>query len=238
MSIDALATGGWLRLSSRFDDPALRASDTDDALSIDGAGSRNLLMRAWCAALVEPIRARLRASGLVEAGAVKAGTVGADAIEADTVAVQCTLFRKTAVTNWKVPYHQDLSIPVAQRVQGSALQGWSSKDDGHYVQPPPALLERMLAVRLHLDRCGEHDGALRVLPGTHRRGRVSLRDIPTLRATHAERICLANAGDLLLMRPLLLHASSKADIPRGRRVLHFLFGPPQPGFGLQWRIAI
>jgi hypothetical protein len=41
-------------------------------------------------------------------------------------------------------------------------------------------------------------------------------------------------GGAMLMRPLLLHASSKAaaDIPR--RVLHFVFGPAQLPEGLRW----
>ncbi|MBC7925157.1 MAG: phytanoyl-CoA dioxygenase family protein [Bryobacteraceae bacterium] len=30
----------------------------------------------------------------------------------------------------------------------------------------------MVALRLHLDECSEHNGSLRVLPGTHRSGRL------------------------------------------------------------------
>ncbi|NQZ90690.1 MAG: hypothetical protein HRT54_24290, partial [Colwellia sp.] len=35
--------------------------------------------------------------------------------------------------------------------------------------------------------------------------------------------CEANVGDLLIMRPLILHASSKAKFPKHRRVIHMEF---------------
>ena len=38
----------------------------------------------------------------------------------------------------------------------------------------------------------------------------------------------------MLMRPLLLHASSKATGASRRRVLHFVFGPPALPHGLAW----
>lgn len=60
-----------------------------------------------------------------------------------------------------------------------------------------------------------------------------------LRQDRGETACTAQPGDLLIMRPLLLHASSKASRPQGRRrVLHFLFGPSDPGHGLRWSLAI
>ena len=201
----------------------LGALPVDAELAAADAGSRNLLERDWCAGLVSPIRSYLQSIG---------------ALPADAVAVQCTLFRKTADCNWKVPYHQDLSIPVAARVEHSALSGWSMKEDGHYVQPPVDVLEALLAVRLHLDSSAGDEGALRVVPGSHRLGRLRPDSIAATDKRNTEIVCAADAGDLLLMRPLLLHASSKAERPNGRRVLHFLFAPRQPGCGLQWRIAV
>ena len=80
--------------------------------------------------------------------------------------------------------------------------------------------------------------SLRVLPGTHAAGRIDVEAIPALRRDRREAHCFADAGDLILMRPLLLHASSKAESPSGRRVLHVLFAPPEPGFGLRWRTRV
>lgn len=223
MSLTTLVDAGWLRLPSALSPAMLDALPVDAGLDADEAGSRNLLEQYWCAGLVSPIRSHLQSIGL---------------LLADAVAVQCTLFRKTTDCNWKVPYHQDLSIPVAARVEHSALSGWSMKEDGHYVQPPVDVLEALLAVRLHLDSSAGDEGALRVVPGSHRFGRLNPDSIAATDKRSSEVVCTADAGDLLLMRPLLLHASSKAERPNGRRVLHFLFAPRHPGCGLQWRIVV
>lgn len=226
-----LDEAGWLRVPALLSPSMLRALPLDSALETaseaevrdTSAGSRNALDWPWCAALVEPIRARLRALGV---------------LSADAVAVQCTLFRKTPDCNWKVPYHQDLSVPVATRIDEAGLSGWAMKEDGEYVQPPTALLASSLAVRVHLDPCPADSGALRVLPGSHRWGRIDAERIATLDKREREVVCEAEAGDAILMRPLLLHASSKARAPNGRRVLHFLFAPREPGSGLSWRISL
>lgn len=223
MSAARFAETGWLRLPSGLPAPAFDAAVVDGALDAGDAGSRNLLEQPWCAALVAPIRRRLGAMGL---------------LSPEAVAVQCTLFRKAIDCNWKVPYHQDLSIPVAERVEHPDLSGWSMKEDGHYVQPPVALLDALLAVRLHLDACCADEGALRVVPGSHRLGRLPAARIAAIDKRDGEVVCTADVGDLVLMRPLLLHASSKAGRPNGRRVLHFLFAPPDPGCGLTWRITV
>lgn len=224
MNVDhahALSSAGWVRLTSGLVPAALRLPDLDDrAVS---AGSRACLQLQACAALVAPIRARLAAIGL---------------LSMDAVAVQCSLFRKTSVCNWNVACHQDLSVPVAERSTDPALTGWSIKEDGLQVQPPVELLERLLAVRLHLDDCPEQTGALRVVSGSHRQGRIATDRIAKVREAGCDTVIEAQAGDLLAMRPLLLHASSKATRPNGRRILHFLFAPPDPGYGLRWSTAL
>lgn len=223
MAFATLAETGWLRVPSCLPRQVLEGLPIVTALDAGDPGSRNLLMEGWCSELVAPLRNGLGVLGL---------------LSTDAVAVQCTLFRKTPACNWKVPYHQDLSIPVAERAAHPALSGWSVKEDGLYVQPPIELLDGLLAARLHLDPCGDDDGALRVVSGTHRLGRLSAERIAAMDKRCDEVVCTADVGDALLMHPLLLHASSKARRPNGRRVLHFLFAPPDPGCGLQWRIAV
>jgi hypothetical protein len=215
---------GWLRVPSGLPASALRGLPVDDALDAGDAGSRSLLEQPWCAALVFSIRACLQPIAV---------------LPADAVAVQCTLFRKTPDCNWKVPYHQDLSIPVAEPIANPVLSGWSEKEDGHhYVQAPAHILDGMVAVRLHLDASDADAGALRVVTGSHRLGRLDPKRIAAMDKRSDEVLCTAEAGDLLLMKPLLLHASSKAQRPSGRRVLHFLFAPRSPGYGLRWRVMV
>jgi hypothetical protein len=44
-------------------------------------------------------------------------------------------------------------------------------------------------------------------------------------STKPEIVCACAAGDVLVMRPLILHASNRALHPARRRVLHFEYAP-------------
>ena len=102
------------------------------------------------------------------------------------------------------------------------------------MQPPLAVLENMLAVRIHLDRANSSNGGLRVLPGTHRMGRLSGKRIDELASTLLPLPCDADRGEALLMRPLLLHASSRAVDPSARRVIHIEYANCELDGGLDW----
>lgn len=186
----------------------------------DSAGTRCLLLQAWCAVLAQ----RLRQHDCI-----------APHLPEGAVAVQCTYFEKSSARNWLVPVHQDQSIPVAARVEAPGWRGWSEKEGSLFVQAPVAVLEQLVTVRLHLDDCSTVDGPLRVLPGSHRLGLLADEEASRLRAQSTEVVCEARQGDALLLRPLLLHASSKASGHSLRRVLHFLFGPPELPQGLRWQ---
>lgn len=185
-------------------------------------GARDLLDAAWCADLAHRLHADARLR---------------DALPRTHVPVQCTSFEKSTQRNWLVPVHQDLSIPVAARVDHPALAGWSNKDGTCFVQPPVEVLERMVALRLHVDDCDLDDGPLHVVAGSHRHGRLDDAQAIALRDARGTVACPVPRGGAMLMRPLLLHASSKATGTSRRRVLHFLFGPPQLPHGLAWAHA-
>ena len=197
-------------------------------IAIDGggagrAGTRNLLDVPLCRNLAMRFTAHAQIGPLLPHGAV---------------AVQCTLFDKSPERNWLVALHQDLTIPVLERVPHPRCTGWSEKEGVLYVQPPVAVLELLVAVRVHLDDSGLASGPLRVVPGSHRHGRLSAEAARTLRDQRGEIECVARQGDVLLLRPLLLHSSSKARSPAPRRVLHFLFGPQELTCGLKWHRTV
>ncbi|OJT19044.1 phytanoyl-CoA dioxygenase [Archangium sp. Cb G35] len=149
-------------------------------------------------------------------------------------AVRALLFDKTPDANWKVIWHQDLTIAVRERRAVEGFGPWSEKAGILHVQPPVALLERMVAVRLHLDDCGAENGPVRVLPGSHRVGRLGPEDIASWRERTPAVECLVPRGGLLVMRPLLLHASSPAIVPAHRRVLHMEYAVDSLPDGLEW----
>ena len=148
--------------------------------------------------------------------------------------VRGILFDKTPDANWNVVWHQDLSIAVRERHAVSGFGPWSEKAGVTHVQPPASLLERMLTVRLHLDNCDAANGPLRVLPGSHQDGRLDAASIQAWRARAAAQTCSVPGGGALLMRPLLLHASSDALTPRHRRVLHIEYAAERLPGGLAW----
>jgi len=202
--------------------------DQDECVALDGAvsalgtgmpGTRNLLTHDWCCALA----ARVRAHPDVAA-----------AIPDDFIAVQCTYFEKSRDQNWLVPVHQDLSIPVRERVEHPTLRGWSEKEGGLFVQPPLEVLEQLVALRVHLDPCLEQDGPLQFVPASHTLGKIAAERAAAIKRAGPVVTCTLAPGGVLMMRPLALHASSKATGTSRRRVLHFVFGPRTLPYGLRW----
>ena len=185
--------------------------------------SRSLLETEWCSSLAHTLKAHSSLTGF---------------LPQDAAAVQCTYFEKSVDRNWLVSLHQDLSIPVFQKIDHPALSGWSKKEGGIFVQPPAEVLQNIVAVRLHVDECSSNDGPLKVVPGSHTHGRTNRETALSLRTANGEVVCPVARGAAMLMRPLLLHSSSKASGHSKRRVLHFLFAPKSLPFGLQWRHAV
>ena len=154
----------------------------------------------------------------------------------DAKVVRALLFDKTAGANWKVAWHQDLSIAVRERIEVEGFGPWLVKAGVQHVQPPVAVLHRMLTVRVHLDECLEDNGPLLVLPGSHAQGVLSPVQIADWRGKVAPIACTIGAGGVVLMRPLLLHASSAATTPKHRRVIHLEFASGELPGGLQWAV--
>jgi ectoine hydroxylase-related dioxygenase (phytanoyl-CoA dioxygenase family) len=152
----------------------------------------------------------------------------------DAFAVRGILFDKQEGANWKVPWHQDVTIAVKDRVETDGYGPWSIKEDVVHVQPPTAVLEQMVSVRLHLDDCPASNGALRVIPGSHLKGRLDQNVIPTFVGSESGVVCEVRRGGALLMKPLTIHASSTALEPRHRRVIHFDYAATDLEDGLEW----
>ena len=139
--------------------------------------------------------------------------------------VRGLMFDKTPGRNWKVAWHRDETVAVRERVEADGFGPWSVKHGVPHVRPPRGggVLAGMLTARLHVDACGPDSGPLRVRPGSHDgdgRGEVTV---------------TAGVGDVLLMRPLLEHASSAATDPAHRRVLHLEFAAEELPGEMEWR---
>lgn len=149
--------------------------------------------------------------------------------------VRGIFFDKTPGANWKVAWHQDLSIAVRRRAEDAPGYGpWSAKAGVVHVQPPRAVLEQMLTVRLHLDDCDDANGPLKVIPGSHAHGVLAPAALERLVDAGSVTACVVRAGGAVVMRPLILHASSPATSPRHRRVVHLEFAAGERPGGVEW----
>jgi ectoine hydroxylase-related dioxygenase (phytanoyl-CoA dioxygenase family) len=155
-------------------------------------------------------------------------------IGAHCFVVRAIFFDKTPEANWKVAWHQDLSIAVRRRVEAEGFGAWSEKAGVVHVQPPAEILRDMLTVRLHLDASDATNGSLKVLSGSHLRGRLGADEIQRWRERAEPVVCHVPRGGALLMRPLLLHSSSASTKPRHRRVVHLEFATRELPDGLEW----
>lgn len=144
----------------------------------------------------------------------------------DAQPLRWILFDKTPDANWLVPWHRDTTICVRERVDLAGYGPWSVKDGRVHVRPPLDVLRCMVTLRLHIDLADESNGALRVIPGSHR-----CETFDDSAPDENGILVAAAAGEVLAMKPLLLHASSKATQPMRRRVLHIEYAAaplPEP----------
>ncbi len=142
--------------------------------------------------------------------------------------VRVLFFDKPPEQTWALPWHRDLTIAVCNnRLPSTCFRKPTCKAGVPHIQAPRAILEAMLTLRVHLDEVTAENGPLRVVPGSHVDGCEQ----------RAPATILAGAGDVLAMRPLLLHSSNRShpETRRHRRVLHLEFAasPELPG-GFAW----
>src|SRR5579862_6340371 len=181
-----------------------------DALS-SGPGSRSRAGRRHL--MSHPAVASL--SRRDELLAIARGWLGAGAVP-----YRATLFEKSGDRNWLVVAHQDTTLPLAAPTRSSEWGPWSVKEGVTYGYAPTWALSHILALRIHLDASTPDNGPLRVIPGSHLHGVLSDDEVFRMARERPWVECLVGRGGVLAMRPLLIHASSKARTPDPRRVLH------------------
>lgn len=163
---------------------------------------------------------------------------GRSALGEQALPFRATLFDKSPDSNWLVVWHQGTALPLRERRDATGWGPWSVREGVICAHAPAAALEQVLAIRIHLDNSTTENGPLRVLPGTHKSGVLSDDAIHELSLKVHEIVCEVPSGGILLMKPLLVHASSKVLQSKRRRVLHLEYSS-RPTFegGLELPIA-
>ncbi len=146
-------------------------------------------------------------------------------------------FDKPPGHSWALPWHKDYTLAVQAHRDSSILTKPTIKAGVPHVVAPQWILEQMLTVRIHLDPMTPDNGPLRLIPGSH--GSYRAVDDPP----RPPRVLLCNAGDVLIMRPLVTHASGHSTnrTSQHRRILHFECAADFPlpdGFVWKWSIPL
>jgi hypothetical protein len=148
--------------------------------------------------------------------------------------VRAILFDKTPSTNWGLPWHQDRTIVVAERVEVDGFGPWTFKSGLLHVAPSFDLLAGMVTLRVHLDAVPETNAPLLIAPGSHRLGQIPEGEVRSVVRRCGIATCLADAGDIWLYSTPILHCSEAARVPARRRVLQVDFAASDPPGGLTW----
>lgn len=148
--------------------------------------------------------------------------------------VRMVSFDKTAESNWSVPWHQDRVVAVKNRADVSGYVNWSEKAGAWHCEPPESLLEHMLFVRIHLDRCTEENGAMEVALRSHKHGKVHADDAESVAGRCVKEFTEAEAGDVLVLPMLTLHRSASAEVRDNRRVLRVDYASFELSRPLEW----
>jgi hypothetical protein len=145
-------------------------------------------------------------------------------------------FDKPPDQTWSLPWHKDMTVAVRDnRVATTHFAKPTTKVGVPHFEAPESVLDGMLTARIHLDPATVANGALWVIPGSHRLGK-------TMPPGDARSVMIAaDAGDVLLMRPLLAHASRKSEpgCRLHRRIVHLEFAAEcDLPDGVSWRTFI
>jgi ectoine hydroxylase-related dioxygenase (phytanoyl-CoA dioxygenase family) len=154
-------------------------------------------------------------------------------VDPELFLTKAIFFNKTKESNWYVTWHQDIVINVVDRIETPDFSGWTKKFGVHGVVPTDEYLKNAVTIRIHLDDADESNGALKVVPGSHHK-KLTDDEIGCTTQTGVPYVCKVDAGGIQMMKPLLLHASSKATSEKNRRVIHLEFHSKGLPNGLEW----
>jgi ectoine hydroxylase-related dioxygenase (phytanoyl-CoA dioxygenase family) len=148
--------------------------------------------------------------------------------------VRVIFFDKTPDKNWLVAWHQDRTVALNGKFDLDGWGPWTLKEGTQHVQPPLNVMNEMITFRLHLDPAGMDNGCLKVIPGSHKYGILKQKEIDEVLNKAEPMLCVVEAGDAVIMRPLILHSSSKASAPGHRRVIHVEFSGYELPDNINW----
>jgi len=155
-------------------------------------------------------------------------------IQPNSFAMRVVGFNKGVCANWSLPWHQDRVISVHERQDVAGYTNWSSKTGVWHCEPPVKILENIVFARIYLDDVTQSSGDMQILLGSHKCGKIKQRDISAIVNQFEPEVCNGKAGDVLLCKALILHASPPSSSSAQRRILRVDFSNSELENGLNW----
>ena len=209
--------------------PAVLTSDEIDAIKAEVSVDHEVLRRTGIRNLEKKFGSIARVAAAPSVLSIAASLLGAT-----PRLVRALFFDKTPERNWFVVWYQDRTVALNRKIEMPGWGPWTHKDGVDHVQPPLAVLNQMVTIRLHVDDADEEGGCLRVIPGSHQLGILTPDGIDRAVEAATPKACVVASGDAVIMRPLILHSSTKLRRPAHRRVVHLEYSSYDLPTGLSW----
>lgn len=149
--------------------------------------------------------------------------------------VHAFVIDKNLESNWALDWHQDLKIAVKAKLETEGYSNWTLESGIVHVVPPLQVQQKRLSIRIHLDDCSRINGAIRVLPASHKNGIIHDQAGQGQREEQNGRYCELHRGGIMLFSPLLLHQSPYSNSIKKRRVLQVEYTGAELDNGIEWR---
>lgn len=148
--------------------------------------------------------------------------------------VNAFILDKTQDNNWSLNWHQDLKIAVKCKIETTGYSNWTVESGIPHTIPPQDILEKRISVRIHLDDCHIDNGAMLVVPQSHKKGILYNKSAIAETASEKTVYCEVEKGGIMIFTPLLLHKSPYSTTNRKRRVLQIDYAGTKLENGLEW----
>ena len=155
-------------------------------------------------------------------------------IDRSAFLTKAVYFDKSPKDNWYVTWHQDVPVNVSEKLELKGFSSWTNKKGVISVCPPENISKNTFAMRIHLDDTTTKNGALKVIPGSHKK-RLTDEEIKLITSNSIPFVSEIASGGIQLIKPLLLHASSISKVQKRRRVLHLEFSSIELPKGLEYK---
>ncbi len=141
---------------------------------------------------------------------------------------------KTKDSNWGLDWHQDLKIAVKSKIETVNFSHWTMESGIPHAIAPKEVLEKKLAVRIHLDPCFADNGAILIASKSHKNGIIQTKTALEKIISNEIICCEVEKGGIMFMTPLLLHKSPYSTSDQKRRILQIDYVGTNLHNGLEW----